>query len=231
MGTLYWTSEALHYLPHSPRRDHLREVLLPINYFLIIFSVLVHGTSISIFQGTRSALGKGHPTPKDDDPIPIRPGADIYISRAQSRGDRGADLSLTRTSTRRAPAKEYLSRHISIPSASGRGDQYRSQLDLALDRVSTRRQTAKGYLSTINLSLSPDAAERAFDLAGDDEDPKSFIPAARRRSRGEEGMPGSAADCRSSQAEWIRKGRKVRGEPLDGDRERSGSTGDASNKV
>jgi len=212
--------------------DHLREVLLPINYFLIIFSVLVHGTSISIFQGTRSALGKGHPAPKDDDPIPIRPGADIYISRAQSRGDRGADLSLTRTSTRRQPAKEYLSRHISIPSASIRGDQYRSQLDLALERVSTRRQTAKEYLGTTDLSLSPDGTGRAFDMGSMDEDDLKFPRAAvRRRSRGEEGISGSPAESRNSDAEWIRKGMMARGEPLDGDRERRRSAGDASDKV
>jgi len=244
VATLYWTSEALHILPPSPSRDHLREVLLPINYFLIVFSVLVHGTSISIFQGARNLLGKGHPTPTDDDPIPIRPGADLYIARAQSRASRG-DLSLSRTSTRRQPAREYLSRHISIPSNGIRTDEYRSQLDLALERSSTRRQTARDFLSptvTIDPDLvSPRALSRNGDADGSDEEdeyktkgvPMAVLDGA-QSAAGVDSRPEtpnhSSSGGRSSQAEWLRKGRMARGEISDDD-VKSRDFSDASDRV
>ena len=152
---------------------------MPINYFLIVFSVLVHGTSISFFQASRTVIGKGHPKPTEDPPIPIRPGADLYItpSRAPSRGD----LSLSRISTRRQSAREYLSRHISIPSqGDARPDQYRSQLDLALERSNTRRQSARDYLDR-TLTLSPSILDNANRES--DDDPKSAEPTPRLRIR------------------------------------------------
>lgn len=247
MGTLYWTSEALEYLPETPNREHLREVILPINYFLIVFSVLIHGTSISLFQATRTAVGKGHPEPKDDDPIPIRPGADIYIasSHLQSRND----LSLSRTSTRRQSAREYLSRHISIPSAGpARPAAYRSQLDLALERSNTRRTSAKDYLDRTQ-TISPDTYEAALRRQDSDslDDPKadnrnrtramsSPTPARRRSSASLEpvasdppahlransggsssGNGNSNGNNRASRLDWIRRGRLARGERVSDD--------------
>lgn len=246
MAALFWTSEALHQLPHNGSREHLREVLLPIVYFLIVFSILVHGTTISIYQGTRSLLGKGHPKPTDDDPIPIRPGADLYIARAQSRASRG-DLSLSRTSTRRQPAREYLSRHISIPSSGpARPDEYRSQFDLALERSSTRRQSARDFLSpTISIDpdlVSPRTLSRNGDVDQDAEtddknDSARGIPLSsvrrRKSSVDDEVNPGASSPPvggRSAQSEWIRKGRMARGEVVDDDT-RSRRSLDPSDRV
>jgi hypothetical protein len=243
VGTLYWTSEALEYLPDTERRAHLREVLMPINYFLIVFSVLVHGTSISFFQASRTVIGKGHPKPKDDPPIPIRPGADLYItpSRAPSRGD----LSLSRVSTRRQSAREYLARHISIPSlGDARPDQYRSQLDLALERSNTRRQSARDLDRTATLSPSLDAERDSdegpkFPMSGRS---RTFSQPAHmegshsiERSRTQPVPPtiqltsvtpttsdtaglGSSAAARKQRRDWLRRGRIARGEAV-GDEE------------
>lgn len=171
---------------------------MPINYFLIVFSVLVHGTSISFFQASRTVIGKGHPTPKEDDPIPIRPGADLYItaSRAPSRGD----LSLSRVSTRRQSARDYLSRHISIATNNEtRPDQYRSQLDLALERSNTRRASARDYLDR-TLTLSPSIVDSA--ARDGDDDPKTAVasPSGRVRTLSfpvQEAMTGSHSIERS----------------------------------
>lgn len=183
MGTLYWTSEALEYLPETPNREHLREVILPINYFLIVFSVLIHGTSISFFQATRSAVGKGHPEPKEDDPIPIRPGAGLYISPSHLHSRN--DLSISRTTTRRQSAREYLSSHIALPSAgASRPNAYRSQLDLALERSNSRRTSARDYLERAR-TISPedyDAALRRDDSNEDDPKANQLSMTARARS-------------------------------------------------
>jgi len=261
VGTLYWTSEALEYLPDTPNRQHLREVLLPINYFIIVFSVLVHGTSIGFFQASRSIVGKGHPEPKDDPPIPIRPGADIYISASNlhSRGD----LSLSRTSTRRQSAREYLSRHYSIPSQGEAGpNAYRSQLDLALERSNTRRASARDYLDR-TITINP-AALDADDRDSEDE-PKSPRSPSRAGTRSpppptrimsdppamsttsnlsiartntdpvNEGKEQSGSNRRASRLDWVRRGRIARGEPIS-DEERSVSgemepRGHASDRV
>lgn len=259
MGTLYWTSEALEYLPEN--RVHLREVILPINYFLIVFSVLVHGTSISLLQATRTAIGKGHPTPKDDPPIPIRRGADIYISASNlhSRGD----LSLSRTSTRRQSAREYLSRHISIPSqGDARPNAYRSQLDLALERSNTRRASARDYLDR-TITIDPEAYEA--DCRDTEDDPKSLKSPVRFRTRSppppvrttsnpppvrtssnlsiprtntdpvspSSGHSGSSN--RVSRLDWIRRGKMARGESISDEEDSSPNTvarsDDVSDKV
>lgn len=47
VGTLYWTTEALEALPHNDR-SRLREVLMPVTFFLILISVVIHGFSIPI---------------------------------------------------------------------------------------------------------------------------------------------------------------------------------------
>jgi hypothetical protein len=245
VGTLYWTSEALEYLPDTPNRQHLREVILPINYFLIVFSVLVHGTSIGMFQASRSIVGKGHPEPKDEPPIPIRPGADIYISASNlhSRGD----LSLSRTSTRRQSAREYLSRHISIPNqGDGRPSAYRSQLDLALERSNTRRASARDYLDR---TITIDSPALDADQRDSEDDPKSPKFPIRSRTRSppppiritsnpppirttsnlsiprtntdpvsaSSGHSGSSH--RVSRLDWMRRGKMARGEPISDDEE------------
>jgi hypothetical protein len=242
VGTLYWTSEALEYLPDTPNRQHLREVILPINYFLIVFSVLVHGTSIGMFQASRSIVGKGHPEPKDEPPIPIRPGADIYISASNlhSRGD----LSLSRTSTRRQSAREYLSRHISIPNqGDGRPSAYRSQLDLALERSNTRRASARDYLDR---AITIDPAALDADYRDSDDDPKSLKSPNRSRTRSppppiritsnpapirttsnlsiprtntDPVSASSGSNHRVSRLDWIRRGKMARGEPISDDEE------------
>jgi len=220
----------MEYLPDTPNRQHLREVLLPINYFLIVFSVLVHGTSIGIFQATRSVVGKGHPAPKDDPPIPIRPGADIYISASNlhSRGD----LSLSRTSTRRQSAREYLSRHISIPNqGDARPNAYRSQLDLALERSNTRRASARDYLDR-TVTIDPEAI--GADRCDSDDDPKSLKSPVRSRTRSPPpprrttsnlSIPRtdtinsvhSGSSNRTPRLDWIRRGKMARGEPVSDD--------------
>jgi hypothetical protein len=240
VGTLYWTSEALEYLPDTPNRQHLREVLMPINYFLIVFSVLVHGTSIGFFQATRSVVGKGHPEPQDDPPIPIRPGADIYISASnlQSRGD----LELSRTSTRRQSAREYLSRHISIPNqGDNRPSAYRSQLDLALERSNTRRASARDYLDR-TITIDPEAYN--IDRRDSMDDPKSLKSPVRSRTRSPpppirttsnlsmqrtdtdpvsatSGHSGNGSGNRISRLDWIRRGKMARGEPISDEEESS----------
>lgn len=174
VGTLYWTSEALEYLPETPNRQHLREVLLPINYFLIVFSVLIHGSSISIFQASRSIIGKGHPEPTGDDPIPIRPGADIYISPSHIHSRN--DLSISRTTTRRQSAREYLSSHVTLPSAgaAARPDSYRSQLDLALERSNSRRTGgARDYLERARTISQEDYDAALHREDSKDDDPKT----------------------------------------------------------
>lgn len=240
VGTLYWTSEALEYLPDTPNRQHLREVLLPINYFLIVFSVLVHGTSIGMFQASRSIVGKGHPEPKDDPPIPIRPGADLYIS-ASNRHSRG-DLALSRTSTRRQSAREYLSRHISISNqGDARPDAYRSQLDLALERSNTRRASARDYLDR-TITIDPEAFDADYRERDDDQkSPKSPVSGRTRsppppirttsnatptRTTSNLSIPRTDTDPASatsglsgfssgaSRLDWIRRGKMARGEPV-----------------
>lgn len=227
VGTLYWTSEALEYLPDTPNRQHLREVILPINYFLIVFSVLVHGTSIGIFQGTRSVVGKGYPEPKDDPPIPSRPGAEVYIavSNLQSRGD----LSLSRTSTRRQSARDYLSRHLSIPEQGDpRSNAYRSQLDLALERSNTRRASAR---ENLDRTVTLDA--RSFDAASRcrEEESKSPRSPIRSRTRSPPATTGTTSNLsishtdtvnsgrrgsstRRPRLDWVRRGKMARGMPM-----------------
>lgn len=159
--------------------------------------MLIHGTSISLFQATRSAVGKGHPELKDDDPIPIRPGADIYISPShlQSRND------LSRTTTRRQSAREYLSSHIALPSAgAARPAAYRSQLDLALERSNSRRTSAREYLERTR-TISPedyDASIRRQESHDDDDDPKVNQLSLPSRTRSRTRSPTAPARRRSS---------------------------------
>lgn len=106
---------------------------MPINYFVIFFSVLVHGTSIFLFQGTQSAFGKGHPGQKDG-----------HISPCNLRSRDGSSLS--HGTTRRKSARDYLSSHMTIPSGSQhRPNAYRSQFDLAMERALSRRTSAHDY--------------------------------------------------------------------------------------
>lgn len=171
---MYWTSEALEYLPDTPNRAHLREVILPINYFLILFSVLVHGTSISLFQATRSAIGKGYPKVKDEDPIPIRSGGSLYISQSHVQGRDDLSPSLSRATTRRQSAREYLSSHITVPSAgAARPDAYRSQLDLALQRSNSRRTSARGFPGNRTRTISLVDYDPAIQPGSDEEDTKA----------------------------------------------------------
>lgn len=200
VGSLYWTQEALEWVPDTPNRAHLRNVLMPVSYFLILFSVLVHGLSIALFQGTRTAIGKGHPEPKEEAPIPIRPGADIYISPSHIGGQSRTDLSLSRTSTRRQSAREYLSRHISVPSQGPtRPAAYRSQLDLALERSNTRRTSAREYLDRAR-SVSPDAYDDALARDDSNEDPDLDSKTTSKETRSSTAIPAPVATRRRSSA-------------------------------
>lgn len=239
VGTLYWTAEALESLPDTPNRRHLRNVLTPITYFLILLSVLVHGTSIGFFQATRSFMGKGHPEPQDDPPIPIRPGAEIYISASniQSRNE----LTLSRTSTRRQSAREYLSRHVTIPNhGDNRPNAYRSQLDLALERSNTRRASARDYLDR-SVTIDPEAYNLDRDSMND---PKSLKIPVRSRTRSPPPTTRTTSDQsiqrsdigptsatsghtengrsnRVSRLDWIRRGKMARGELVSDEEESS----------
>jgi len=195
-----------------------------------------------MFQASRSIVGKGHPEPNDDPPIPIRPGADLYIS-ASNMHSRG-DLSLSRTSTRRQSAREYLSRHISIPNQGDtRPSAYRSQLDLALERSNTRRASARDYLDR---TVTIDSAALDDDQRHSEDDPKSLKYPFRARTRSpppptritsnpapicttsnlsiprtntDPVSTASGSSHRVSRLDWIRRGKMARGEPVSDEEE------------
>jgi hypothetical protein len=153
-------------------------------------------------------------------------------------------LSLSRTSTRRQSAREYLSRHISITTqVEARPSAYRSQLDLALERSNTRRASARDYLDR-TVTIDPEAYGHGVRESMDDpKTPTSSMrvrtqspPPPRRRDSNlsiqrtetepvsiSSGKSGASTN-RIPRLDWIRRGKLARGEPVS-DEEETGTLG------
>jgi hypothetical protein len=143
---------------------------------------------------------------------------------------------LSRTSTRRQSAREYLSRHISIPNQGNeRADAYRSQLDLALERSNTRRASARDYLDR-TITIDPDAYSGTVrDSLGDPKSPtfstrsRTRTPPPPIRTNSNLTIPRtdtepvsirsahSGSSSRVPRLDWIRRGKMARGDPLSDD--------------
>ena len=55
VGAVFYVQIALEVLPNNPTSTHLREVITPVVYFLVLTSVIVHGVTIPIGKaGSRS---------------------------------------------------------------------------------------------------------------------------------------------------------------------------------
>ncbi|KAK4688341.1 sodium/hydrogen antiporter, partial [Tremellales sp. Uapishka_1] len=55
VGAVYYVQVALEKIPDDGTRDHLRQVITPVVYFLILTSVIVHGITIPINRGFKHA--------------------------------------------------------------------------------------------------------------------------------------------------------------------------------
>lgn len=55
VGAVFYTQVALEVLPEDGTRTALRDVLIPINYFLVLTSIIVHGITIPIGKGFQQA--------------------------------------------------------------------------------------------------------------------------------------------------------------------------------
>ncbi|WWC66335.1 uncharacterized protein I206_100236 [Kwoniella pini CBS 10737] len=55
IGAIFYVQVALEVIPEDGTRQHLREVILPVVYFLVLTSVLVHGVTIPIGKGFQRA--------------------------------------------------------------------------------------------------------------------------------------------------------------------------------
>jgi hypothetical protein len=55
VGAVFYTQVALQVLPDDGTRTALRDVILPVNYFLVLTSIIVHGITIPIGKGFQQA--------------------------------------------------------------------------------------------------------------------------------------------------------------------------------
>lgn len=130
VGAIFYTQVALAALPPSPRTEHLRAVLIPINYFLVFTSIVVHGITIpvgktfhrsGIMQLTRSwttsGTGNGNATPRRGKAS--RPTAPVEISAISSP-----------VAVRRADG-----------TGSGSGTVTPSRMEMGDDQVRAKRMT------------------------------------------------------------------------------------------
>lgn len=55
VGAVFYTQVALEVLPDNGTRHHLRAVLRPVNFFLVLTSIVVHGITIPVGKGFQRA--------------------------------------------------------------------------------------------------------------------------------------------------------------------------------